>query len=101
MTLVVINFHFFEISDFRIFSLRRSVGQVAPGLFRVIKICLFSFFIVLYQKRLKKERKARRRLQEQLELEMKRRSQLEEAIKTSNNPAEALRLINGELKKKL
>lgn len=49
---------------------------------------------VLYQKRLKKERKARRRLQEQLELEMKRRSQLEEAIKTSNNPAEALRLIN-------
>ncbi|EEB15130.1 dachshund, putative [Pediculus humanus corporis] len=49
---------------------------------------------VLYQKRLKKEKKARRRLQEQLELEIKRRSQLEEAIKNTNNPAEALRLIN-------
>lgn len=57
---------------------------------------LFLFIAVLYQKRLKKERKARRRLQEQLELEMKRRSRLEEAIKTSNNPAEALRIINGK-----
>ncbi|XP_052122447.1 dachshund homolog 1-like isoform X2 [Frankliniella occidentalis] len=36
---------------------------------------------VLWQKRLQKERKARRRLQEQLELEMKRRAQLEEALR--------------------
>ncbi|CAH1403264.1 unnamed protein product [Nezara viridula] len=45
----------------------------------------------LYQKRLRKERKARRRLQDQLELEMKRRSQLEEALKAAGAPPEALR----------
>lgn len=50
---------------------------------------------VLYQKRLKKERKARRRLQDQLELEMKRRQQLEEALKNSGAPPEALRILNG------
>jgi len=51
---------------------------------------------VIYQKRLKKERKARRRLQDQLELEMKRRSQLEEALKASGASADALRMLNGE-----
>ena len=53
-------------------------------------------FAVIYQKRLKKERKARRRLQDQLELEMKRRSQLEEALKASGASADALRMLNGE-----
>jgi hypothetical protein len=53
-------------------------------------------FPVIYQKRLKKERKARRRLQDQLELEMKRRSQLEEALKASGASADALRMLNGE-----
>lgn len=51
---------------------------------------------VIYQKRLKKERKARRRLQDQLELEMKRRSQLEEALKASGASSDALRMLNGE-----
>jgi hypothetical protein len=51
---------------------------------------------VIYQKRLKKERKARRRLQDQLELEMKRRSQLEEALKASGASADALRMLNGK-----
>jgi hypothetical protein len=51
---------------------------------------------VIYQKRLKKERKARRRLQDQLELEMKRRSQLEEALKASGTSADALRMLNGK-----
>ncbi|RZF48201.1 hypothetical protein LSTR_LSTR006168 [Laodelphax striatellus] len=49
---------------------------------------------LLYQKRLKKERKARRRLQDQLELEMKRRAQLEEALKASGAPPEALRILS-------
>ncbi|KAG8257753.1 hypothetical protein J6590_042862 [Homalodisca vitripennis] len=53
-----------------------------------------TFVAVLYQKRLKKERKARRRLQDQLELEMKRRQQLEEALKNSGAPPEALRILN-------
>lgn len=56
----------------------------------------FLLVTVLYQKRLKKERKARRRLQDQLELEMKRRSQLEEALKASGASADALRMLNGE-----
>lgn len=59
---------------------------------------LYSLFAVavLYQKRLKKERKARRRLQDQLELEMKRRSQLEEALKNSGAPPDVLRVLNGK-----
>jgi hypothetical protein len=57
---------------------------------------LLRLLAVLYQKRLKKERKARRRLQDQLELEMKRRSQLEEALKASGASADALRMLNGE-----
>jgi hypothetical protein len=57
---------------------------------------LHSLVAVLYQKRLKKERKARRRLQDQLELEMKRRQQLEEALKNSGAPPEALRILNGK-----
>jgi hypothetical protein len=62
-----------------------------------VKLIEFGVFVsVLYQKRLKKERKARRRLQDQLELEMKRRSQYEDALKNSA-AGDALRLINGKL----
>lgn len=50
---------------------------------------------MLYQKRFKKEKENRRRLQEQLDQEMKRKNQLEEAIKTSSN-SEVLRLLNGK-----
>ncbi|KAG8235315.1 hypothetical protein J437_LFUL015956 [Ladona fulva] len=59
-----------------------------------LKLTLFAESRVLYQKRLKKERKARKRLQDQLELEMKRRLQCEDALKTTS--ADTLRMINGE-----
>lgn len=55
----------------------------------------------MYQKRFKKERKVRVRLQQQLESELKRRSQIEDALKASGAPAETLRLISGELTKNL
>ncbi|KAH0947666.1 hypothetical protein HN011_012067 [Eciton burchellii] len=48
---------------------------------------------VVYQKRLKKERRARKRLQEQLDLEIKRRTQLEEALKATGASSEQVRAI--------
>lgn len=51
---------------------------------------------VMYQKRLKKERRARKRLQEQLELEIKRRTQLEEALKATGASSEQVRAITGK-----
>jgi len=54
------------------------------------------FFVpVVYQKRLKKERRARKRLQEQLDLEIKRRTQLEEALKATGASSEQVRAITG------
>lgn len=50
----------------------------------------------MYQKRLKKERRARKRLQEQLDLEIKRRSQLEEALKATGASSEQVRAITGK-----
>ncbi|GJQ77419.1 hypothetical protein Trydic_g20817 [Trypoxylus dichotomus] len=50
----------------------------------------------LVQKRLRRERRARRRLQEQLELEVKRRVQLEDALKAAGG-AEQVRIINENL----
>lgn len=52
---------------------------------------------VLYQKRFKKERKARIRVQQKLESEMKRRNQIEDTLKASGAPAEALRMLSGKL----
>uniref|UniRef100_T1JHH8 Uncharacterized protein n=1 Tax=Strigamia maritima TaxID=126957 RepID=T1JHH8_STRMM len=54
---------------------------------------------LLYQKRLKKERKGRRRLQEQLEQEMKRRLQYEEALKSTSS--DTLRILNDSLSQEL
>ncbi|KOX75326.1 hypothetical protein WN51_13196 [Melipona quadrifasciata] len=48
---------------------------------------------LMYQKRLKKERRARKRLQEQLDLEIKRRTQLEEALKATGASPEQVRAI--------
>ncbi|CAI6363039.1 unnamed protein product [Macrosiphum euphorbiae] len=48
---------------------------------------------VVYQKRLRRERKARKRVQDQLEQELKRRAQLEEMIKAAGAPADALRVL--------
>lgn len=59
----------------------------------------FFCFPVAYQKRLKKERRARRRLQDQLDLEVKRRTQLEDALKATGATTEQVRSITGELKK--
>lgn len=50
---------------------------------------------VVYQKRLKKERRVRKRLQEQLDLEIKRRTQLEEALKATGASSEQVRAITG------
>ena len=80
-------------------------GNVDLNIYTFVSLCSsqqqYSFILlrliaVIYQKRLKKERKARRRLQDQLELEMKRRSQLEEALKASGASTDALRMLNGE-----
>ncbi|KAJ3631430.1 hypothetical protein MTP99_012559 [Tenebrio molitor] len=50
----------------------------------------------LVQKRLRRERRARRRLQDQLEAEVKRRIQMEEALKAAG-AGEQLRIINESL----
>lgn len=57
----------------------------------------FPFITVLYQKRFKKERKLRARIQQKLDAETKRRNQIEDALKASGAPAEALRLLSGKL----
>lgn len=51
----------------------------------------------MYQKRFKKERKARVRMQKQLDSEIKRRNHIEDALKASGAPAEALRLLSGKI----
>lgn len=56
---------------------------------------LFLSVTVVYQKRLKKERRARKRLQERLELEMKRNTQLEDALKATGASSEQIRAITG------
>ena len=66
----------------------------------LITFSLFFFFFiyfisVLYQKRYKRERKMRSRLQEQMENEYKKRNQIEEILKASGAPAEALRILAG------
>lgn len=60
-----------------------------------IKCDRYSLVTVVYQKRLKKERRARKRLQEQLDLEIKRRTQLEEALKATGASSEQVRAITG------
>lgn len=53
----------------------------------------------MMQKRLRREKRARRRLQEQLETELKRRAQLEDALKATG-AVEQLRIINGGYKER-
>ncbi|KAK7591191.1 hypothetical protein V9T40_002804 [Parthenolecanium corni] len=60
----------------------------------ILKMCLRNPYTVLYQKRFKKEKESRRRLQDQLDQEHKRRSKLEEAIKTNSSNTEVLRLLS-------
>lgn len=58
-----------------------------------VYVCVLSSAII--QKRLKKEKKAKRKLQEALEYECKRREQAEQSLKQSS-PTESLRSLNGE-----
>lgn len=50
---------------------------------------------VVYQKRLKKERRVRKQVQDQLDLEIKRRAQLEDALKATGATPEQVRAITG------
>lgn len=56
----------------------------------------YLFFTAQVQKRLRRERRARRQLQEQLETEVKRRIQLEEALKAAG-AGDQIRIINGKI----
>jgi hypothetical protein len=53
---------------------------------------------VLYQKRYKRERRMRGKLQHQMENELKKRNQIEDILKASGAPAEALRILAGKFK---
>lgn len=52
-------------------------------------------FLAIVQKRLKKEKKAKRKLQEALEFETKRREQAEQTLKQAAS-ADSLRVLNGK-----
>lgn len=54
---------------------------------------------VVYQKRLKKERRARKQIQDQLDLEIKRRTQLEDALKATGATPEQVRAITGNFRR--
>lgn len=54
------------------------------------------FLSVLYQKRFKRERKMRSKMQEQMESELRKRSQIEEILKSSGAPEAALRILAGK-----
>lgn len=64
------------------------------SIYELIIMC--SCPAVMYQKRLKKERKQRQQVQEQLEMELKRRQKIEEALKQSGAPNEILRIVTGK-----
>lgn len=49
------------------------------------------------QKRLKKEKKAKRKLQEALEFESKRREQVEQALKQAATNESGLRMLKGNV----
>lgn len=52
-------------------------------------------FLAIVQKRLKKEKKAKRKLQEALEFETKRREQAEQTLKQAAS-TDSLRVLNGK-----
>lgn len=53
------------------------------------------FLLAIVQKRLKKEKKAKRKLQEALEFETKRREQAEQTLKQAAS-TDSLRVLNGK-----
>lgn len=52
--------------------------------------------LAIIQKRLKKEKKAKRKLQEALEYESKRREQVEQTLKQPS-PSDSMRSLNGQM----
>ena len=60
------------------------------------KIMMYIYpFLAIVQKRLKKEKKAKRKLQEALEFETKRREQAEQTLKQATS-TDSLRVLNGK-----
>lgn len=57
--------------------------------------CDLCFLLAIIQKRLKKEKKAKRKLQEALEYESKRREQVEQTLKQPS-PSDSMRSLNGQ-----
>lgn len=56
---------------------------------------LFAYFVtVAIQKRLRREKRTRKRLQDQLDLELNRRTQLEDALRNAG-AADHIEAING------
>lgn len=64
-----------------------------PFLHSILTLIYISATI---QKRLKKEKKAKRKLQEALEFESKRREQVEQALKQATS-GDGLRMLNGNV----
>lgn len=52
---------------------------------------------VVYQKRLKKEKRMRKQVQDQLDVEIKRRTKLEDALKATGATPEQVRSITGNI----
>lgn len=62
----------------------------------MLLLLFFSPTTAIIQKRLKKEKKAKRKLQEALEFETKRREQAEQALKQAAS-TDNLRVLNGKM----
>ena len=61
-----------------------------------IATVVFFLIAAIIQKRLKKEKKAKRKLQEALEYESKRREQAEQTLKQPS-PSDSMRSLNGQM----
>lgn len=90
----------YELREERIVIYRFDIGFFLPSspvtITRLNFVCFsLSLHAVLYQKRYKRERRLRGRLQQQMENEFKKRSQIEDILKASGAPAEALRILAG------
>lgn len=82
-----------------VYVIKSPTLQYIPYLPRVSYLVLlytnmYLYFSATLQKRLRRERRTRKELQEEYDAEVKRRLQLEEALKTAGNE-EQIRLISG------
>lgn len=74
---------------------RRRVKLHKGVIISVIVGSLSRKISAIIQKRLKKEKKAKRKLQEALEYESKRREQVEQTLKQPS-PSDSMRSLNGQ-----